>query len=129
MVEPTEVYKYYKIADVFVTASTSETQGLTYIEALSCGCPIVCRYDKAIDGVILQGTNGFSYKNSWEFILYASEVLANDGLKEELSRKAMSKANEYSSKTFAGRVEDLYVKAVSYGETYNSGVRASGLNY
>ncbi|WP_017416318.1 glycosyltransferase family 4 protein [Clostridium tunisiense] len=129
MVEPTEVYKYYKIADVFVTASTSETQGLTYIEALSCGCPIVCRYDKAIDGVILQGTNGFSYKNSWEFILYASEVLANDELKEELSRKAMSKANEYSSKTFAGRVEDLYVKAVSYGETYNSGVRASGLNY
>ena len=43
MVKPEDVYKYYKISDMFVTASTSETQGLTYIEALSCGTPVICR--------------------------------------------------------------------------------------
>jgi len=31
MINSEEVYKYYKLAEIFVTASTSETQGLTYI--------------------------------------------------------------------------------------------------
>ena len=41
-----DVPKYYRLADIFATASTSETQGITYIEALACGLPLVCRYDK-----------------------------------------------------------------------------------
>lgn len=129
MVDPKEVYKYYKIADLFVTASTSETQGLTYIEALSCGCPVVCRYDKVIDGVIVQGSNGFSYKNSWEFMLYSSEILLNNELRKELSCKASSASKEYSSETFAKRVLDLYYKALNYGVITQRQARASGVHY
>ena len=32
---------YYRAADVFVTCSTSETYGLTVLEALACGTPVV----------------------------------------------------------------------------------------
>lgn len=46
MVDPLQVQNYYQLGDVFVSASTSETQGLTYIEAaavpggpLLAGCP------------------------------------------------------------------------------------------
>jgi len=114
MVEPEDVYKYYKLGHLFVTASTSETQGLTYLEALSSGCPTICRYDKAVDGVVLQGRNGFSYKNSWEFVLYASETLLDEGFRSELSARAEGKAEEYSSRTFANNVFNLYKKAISY---------------
>jgi 1,2-diacylglycerol 3-alpha-glucosyltransferase len=114
MVEPEDVYKYYKLGHIFVTASTSETQGLTYLEALSSGCPVICRYDKAVDGVVLQGRNGFSYKNSWEFVLYASETLLDDGFRSELSARAEGKAEEYSSRTFANNVFNLYNKAIDY---------------
>lgn len=114
MVEPEEVYKYYKLGHIFATASTSETQGLTYLEALSSGCPVICRYDKAVDGVVLQGRNGFSYKNPWEFVLYASETLLDEGFRGELSARAEGKAEEYSSRTFANNVLNLYNKAISY---------------
>ena len=34
MIAPSETALYYKSADFFISASTSETQGLTYLEAL-----------------------------------------------------------------------------------------------
>ncbi len=39
MVPPAEVVRYYQAGDAFVCASRSETQGLTYFEALACGLP------------------------------------------------------------------------------------------
>lgn len=108
MVKPKEVYKYYKIGDLFVTASTSETQGLTYIEALSCGIPVLCRYDQCIDEVIIDNYNGFAYFNKEEFIDKAYLILKDVELKKLLSENALSKAKEYSKETFAERVSKQY---------------------
>lgn len=41
MVEHIDVPKYYAMADVFVSSSQSESQGLTYLEALTAHTPIV----------------------------------------------------------------------------------------
>lgn len=40
-VDNDEVYNYYQMADLFVSASNSESQGLTYIEALASGLKTV----------------------------------------------------------------------------------------
>ena len=37
MIAPSETALYYKAADFFISASTSETQGLTYLESLASG--------------------------------------------------------------------------------------------
>lgn len=112
MVKPEDVYKYYKTGDVFVTASTSETQGLTYIEALSSGCPIVCKYDKCIDGVILQGINGFSYREPKEFSQYVLNILSDEELRKRLSKEAEEGAHKYSSEVFAENVLNVYKKVL-----------------
>ena len=52
MVPHSEVADYYRLGDLFVTASTSETQGLTYFEALAAGVPVLCRRDPCVDGVV-----------------------------------------------------------------------------
>jgi 1,2-diacylglycerol 3-alpha-glucosyltransferase len=108
MVNPEEIYKYYKISEIFVTASNSETQGLTYIEALSSGCPIVCKWDKCLEDIIDQGKNGFAYKKQWEFSHYVVEILKNNSLRENMSREAIIKAEEYSSKQFEEKVLKTY---------------------
>lgn len=112
MINCNEIYKYYKIAEIFVTASTSETQGLTYIEALSSGCPVVCKYDTCIDGVIEQGKNGFSYKEKSEFAYYINKILRNTNLKDRMRKEAIIKANEYSSNIFASKVLDKYYNVI-----------------
>lgn len=129
MVQPDEVYKYYNLGDIFVTASTSETQGLTYLEALSSGCPVVCKYDNCVEDVIIQGQNGFSYRNDWEFCEYASEILLNKDLREKMSIEAQCKAKEYSSVTFANRIFDVYDKVINCPTLVHTEVRASGVQY
>lgn len=108
MINPEEIYKYYKMSEVFVTASSSETQGLTYIEALSSGCPIVCKYDKCLENIILQGKNGFDYKKPEEFSDYIMRLLQNDSLRESMSREAVKTAEEYSSSKFKDNILKAY---------------------
>ncbi len=42
MIAPSETALYYKAADFFISASTSEeTQGLTYLESLASKTPVI----------------------------------------------------------------------------------------
>ena len=41
MIPPNETALYYKAADFFISASTSETQGLTYLESLASKTPVI----------------------------------------------------------------------------------------
>ena len=63
-----EIATYYQIGDVFVSASTSETQGLTFAEAMSAGLPVIAKNDKCIEGLISDNQTGFLYNTQEEFI-------------------------------------------------------------
>ena len=64
MVAPEEVPDWYRLGDLFVSASSSETQGLTYVEALAAGVPALCRADPCLEGVIQDGENGWQYHST-----------------------------------------------------------------
>lgn len=117
MVEPSEVNKYYQAADIFTTASTSETQGLTYYEALSNGTVAICRDDNSLEGVIKDGFNGYRYHNFEEFNSYMNLVLDDEDFHKQLMDNARSYALEnFSVESFGSKCEDLYKKAVNeYG--------------
>jgi len=53
-----EIGKYYQMGDVFVGASLTETQGLTFAEAMAAQIPVVAKYDKNLDGIIEDEING-----------------------------------------------------------------------
>ncbi|AWZ49047.1 glycosyltransferase family 4 protein [Clostridiaceae bacterium 14S0207] len=112
MVKPSEVHKYYKIGDIFVTASTSETQGLTYIEALSSGLPVICRWDPCISHLVINEHNGYTYKTKDEFKRSVIKLLRNDELLKELSNNSILRTEAYSSKHFACKVEETYKKVL-----------------
>jgi len=108
MVKPELVRQYYALADIFVCASTSETQGLTYVEALACGVPLVCRADAALDSVLIQGTNGFCYHNSTEFCSYISRILDDPMLSAAMRKENLIRSNQFSKEQFAENILELY---------------------
>lgn len=108
MVPPDEVAEYYKLGNVFVNASTSETQGLTYVEALACGLPMLCRYDVCLRGVIEDGKNGYFYENQEDFTAYVSKLLSSSGLCEQMSRAARESSETYSAEAFAKAAMSAY---------------------
>ena len=108
MIPPKNTYKYYQLGDIFVCASTSETQGITYIEALACSLPLVCRYDKCLDGVIESGKNGYTYNNKQEYIKYVDKILHNPLLHHKLKNNALTSSKKFSKEKFGDDVEKLY---------------------
>ena len=112
-VPPDQVADWYRLGTVFVSASTSETQGLTYAEALAAGVPVLCRADPCLDGVIRQGENGWQYRTEEEFIRRAEAILADPALAVGMRATAAASAESYSAERFACRVEAVYLDQIS----------------
>ena len=110
MVDPSLVRQYYALGDIFVCASTSETQGLTYVEALACGLPLVCRNDAALDGVIAPGVNGYRYETCGEFCNYISHILDTPPLALSMQKENLASADKFSRERFAENVAALYTE-------------------
>ncbi|SDB83566.1 1,2-diacylglycerol 3-alpha-glucosyltransferase [Raineyella antarctica] len=107
-VDHTEVPTYYRLGDVYVSASLSETQGLTYIEALACGLPLLCRRDPSLAGVVLDGVTGWQYDDSAGFDAALTRMLADPAQLGQLSRAAATHAERFSARAFGCSVLDVY---------------------
>lgn len=112
MVPPAEVHKYYQSADIFVSASTSETQGLTYIEAAANSLPLLCRYDECLNNVIVQGENGFAYKDENEFLRALNALLSSTDDLIAMGKRSEAVAEQFDKKIFAERVMRVYTSAI-----------------
>ena len=109
MVSPEDVPKYYGAGDIFVTASVSEAQGLTYLEAMSCSLPVLCRYDSCLDGVIVNEKNGFIYHTEDEFMHYTNLLKDNPSLRKSVGYEARKLILEkYTPEIFTRSCEKVY---------------------
>lgn len=104
----TEIGKYYQLGDVFVSASVTETQGLTFIEAMAAGVPVVAKNDECIEGVVIDGKTGLLFNDNEELSHKLYTVLTNQTLYDTLSEHAAIEAEKVSSESFGTAVESLY---------------------
>lgn len=111
---PEQIQKYYAMCDAFITASTSETQGITYIEAMAAGLPVIARHDDCLSDVLIDGVTGFEFTDQDQLV---DAVLRCYKLSKEaysqMSQNCMKKASEYSLETFGKNVEDVYYQAIA----------------
>lgn len=108
MVPPDEVSRYYHLGDVFVNASTSETQGLTYIEAMAAGLPLLCRKDSCLDGIVTDGETGWQYTTSRQFARTAEKLFYDPDLRRTMSWNARLASKKFSKAAFATKIETIY---------------------
>lgn len=108
-----KVSLYYQTADAFISASASETQGLTFIEAMGSKLPIIGIDDDAARDVVEEGVNGWIFKDIHELkkvILEFTQMPV-----EELSRmgaRALIFSEQYSADRFGDKIEEVITRAV-----------------
>ncbi|WP_373109325.1 glycosyltransferase family 4 protein [Streptococcus anginosus] len=110
MIAPSETALYYKAADFFISASTSETQGLTYLESLASGTPIIAHGNPYLDNVIndkMFGTLYYEERDLTGAILEA--VIATPDLDE---KSLAAKLYEISAENFGRRVYEFYLDLI-----------------
>ncbi|WP_195600227.1 glycosyltransferase [Longibaculum muris] len=106
-----KVPSFYHVSHLFVSASITETQGLTFIEAMASGIPVLARYDKNLEGVVIDGRNGYFFETQQQLVEKIL-TLADSDL-SELIEHALEDAKNYSSEIFYERIMKAYHKALS----------------
>ncbi len=116
---------YYHIGNVFLSASTTETQGLTIIEAMAASLPPLCIDDESFRNTVVDGLNGYLFNNEEECGEYIVKIKKDKKLERSLKRGAKASAEKHSSKYFAEHVLDVYKKAI---ETQNNTLKSKFIN-
>ena len=110
---------YYHVSNVFATASKSETQGLTVIEAMAANTVPICIKDEAFQSMVTDNLNGLFFETEEEYqdkIL----VLYNDKNNlQYLNKQARIQAEHYGSKNYADRALEVYERAIKEKQEQN----------
>ncbi len=107
-----EVPKIVSISDCFVMISEEETFGLVYLEAMALGCITIASKNEGMEGIIIDGVNGFLCKAGDADELSRTIIRINRLTREERNRisiNAQATACALSDKNVA----ELYVKSLS----------------
>ncbi len=107
-----QVPNYYHASNVFVSASITETQGLTFIEAQASGLVVLARHDKNLESVIQDGKNGFYFKDAKDLASKIEMIQNMDTT--AISNQAYLDAQQYSDDVFFEKVYEVYKLAIEH---------------
>ena len=103
---------YYHVSNVFATASKSETQGLTVIEAMAANTVPVCMRDEAFQSMVTDELNGLFFETEEEYQNQILSLYKDKEKLEYLNKQARIQAEHYSSKNYADRAIEVYERAI-----------------
>ena len=110
---------YYHVADIFATASKTETQGLTIIEAMASNVVPVCMRDEAFQSMVTEDLNGLFFETEEEYQKQVIFLYENRDELQKIDKQARIQAEHYSSKNYADRVLEVYNRAIKEKQEEN----------
>lgn len=110
MVGYDETALYYKASDFFISASTSETQGLTYTESLASGKPIIAQANPYLDDLITDKMFGTLYQTESDLADAVLDAIISTPAKDE--KLWQKKLYEISAKHFGKSVFAFYLDMI-----------------
>ncbi|MFN3605259.1 MAG: glycosyltransferase [Leptonema sp. (in: bacteria)] len=110
----TELAKIYPLYDIFLTASTMETQGLVVLEAMSCGLPCVGVNSFALPELIQNDTNGYTVEpgDYHTIALKTIEIVKDPEKYKKFSINSIKIAETHDIYTSAKKLGNLYKRVI-----------------
>ena len=103
---------YYQVANIFATASKTETQGLTIIEAMASNVVPICMKDEAFQSMITEDLNGLFFETKEEYEKQVIYLYENKDKLQRFNNQARIQAETYNSKYYAEKVLKVYNRAI-----------------
>jgi 1,2-diacylglycerol 3-alpha-glucosyltransferase len=107
-----EIGIHYQLGDAFVCCSRTETQGLTYYEAMAAELPIIARNDDCIKKVLRDKEDGRLFDSPEQLPDIVADVLTNKQLTGSYVKNAYKCVASFSAEIFGARVEDVYLHTI-----------------
>ena len=108
-----EVPFYYSLADIYTSASITETQGLTFMEAMAAGKIVLARFDSNLTETITNGKTGFFFTDLNSFVTQVEKIFSlTEEQKNAVIEGAYRKVDAYSIDKFYENVMRVYKRAI-----------------
>lgn len=108
-VPPDSLSSYYSAADLFVFASTTETQGLVVQEAMAYGLPAALIIGGGASSAIENGVTGFAAANSPDALAATIVQAFSDPIRlASIGEAARERVSAYTPSDMASRVAEIY---------------------
>jgi 1,2-diacylglycerol 3-alpha-glucosyltransferase len=108
-----EVPYYYQLADVFASASLTETQGLTFMEAMVSQKIVLCRYDENLASLIRHQQTGFIFADIDDFSRQLHAIFSLEPSKKNVMLSQIEEAvKPYALTTFYENLLEVYQRAI-----------------
>jgi len=104
---------YYRLADVLLGNSTSETQGLTFIEAIASGTPVIARNNDCFKGILTDGSSATLLQNEEGFVPALDALLGDESFYTTRVAGGLEAAQLISKDVFVDHVLQTYHQARS----------------
>lgn len=112
-VPASEVPFYYHLADIYTSASITETQGLTFMEAMASGTIVLARFDTNLSDTITDGQTGFFFTDENSFVEKAERIFAlSDEGRKKIIDQAFETVDKYSISKFYDNIMEVYNRAL-----------------
>ncbi len=103
---------YYQLGDIFVNASQSETQGLTYIEALASSIPLLVQKDECIEDIVENYYNGIYFDGVKELEVKMEEILKAPECLKTIKSNTVKSIEDYSKEKYSKNILTIYEDAI-----------------
>jgi 1,2-diacylglycerol 3-alpha-glucosyltransferase len=124
MVNRVELPDLLHDATVFLSASTTETQGIAMLEATAAGLPVVAVKDDAFEGMFENGENGYQSPLDVDtFAKTLSDLLKDANKLEIFGKKSVELSRKFSIEGQVQSLEALYIESVLQHWRGKHGVR------
>ena len=108
-----EVKNFWQAADLYLQASESETQGITILEAMAVGLPIVAIKATGTEDFIIDDVNGFLTKNQLkEFVERMEFLIKNKKKRRALAQQAQRDAKQFDELSQTKKIEKFYLDLI-----------------
>ena len=112
-VPASEVPFYYHLADIYTSASITETQGLTFMEAMASSTIVLARFDSNLADTITDGQTGFFFTDENSFVEKTERIFAlSEEGRQKVINQALQTVDMYSIERFYDNIMEVYNRAL-----------------
>lgn len=115
------VQEIYSLADVYIGAGTAELQGLSVMEAMATGLPILAVNAVALPELVKNGVNGYLFElNARNLADKMEKILRDKKRLEKMGKQSLEIISEHDVVKTISKFERIYEKVISDRKKYLS---------